>query len=61
MKIDGKMNSTSGKRIFTGSLAAFSRAHCRRFERISSAGRLQHPAHRHAQRVGLGEREHEVR
>ena len=27
-KIAGKMQSTSGNRIFTGSLAAFSRAHC---------------------------------
>src|SRR5690606_13737946 len=37
MKIAGKMNATSGNRIFTGSLAAASRAHCWRRVRTSSA------------------------
>jgi hypothetical protein len=36
MKIDGKMNSPSGNNIFTGSVAAFFSAACRRSRRSVS-------------------------
>ena len=60
-KIAGKMNSTSGNRIFTGSFAAFSRAHCWRFEAHLRRPGLQHPTDRHPQGVRLRQRQHEVR
>ena len=37
MRIAGRKHRASGKRIFTGTFAAFSRARCRRLSRISSA------------------------